>query len=362
MKDWIGKILNNPVLSKVLSVAGVVLGTYSAFTGSQTYYNNPNAKGLTNLGLNAFGLATSVNAALAAFGFINAGFVGMMTNPAGWVATAGVLAASYAYAGINDWVTNGFSWGAFGTTLSSSLGVGAAAGMTASLLLGVSFAAATVIGLAVMAAVVLFSYFWSLMHQPDDWEISAGNLTKSLNPSIWTAGPLALVAAGTVAALMGWNKNQSPPVMSSLTVPSYYVTNVLTHTQHISVTLPKEGGAPSVLVEQGEDGGPGKVVIVSANGKDANGYQQVKLQTYELSKNLQFVSSPKAPPYGTYIPFFNYVNGKVDTNPNPDLVNAVTSQDKLLQSILSGYLSTQDALSAMQLASAANKAGVNPVD
>jgi len=180
------------------------------------------------------------------------------------------------------------------------------------------------------------------------------NTSQALSPVIWTPGPLIVVAVGTVAILMGWAKNQTPPAMASLTVPAYYVNQVLASQGVPNIDLKSK--TPSIIVEPGT----GRVVIVSPNGTDAHGNALVKLQTYNVAKNLQFVSSPNIPPEGAYIPFFQTINGRLSTKPNPALVNALTIEDKMLQAILSGTLRTNDAMNALNIAAASNKSGVSP--
>src|SRR4029077_9403211 len=123
---------------------GAVVGAYGVFTGAQSLYKNgASLGGVFSLGMSAFGVATGVNMAIGA----------SMFGPIGWIVAGAVLAASFSYAGINDWITNGASLKSVLTTVVSSLALIALAG--------------PIIG----GAVILFNIFWSLFHQPDPAEV-----------------------------------------------------------------------------------------------------------------------------------------------------------------------------------------------
>ena len=138
--------------------------------------------------------------------------------------------------------------------------------------------------------------------------------------------------------------------MASITVPQSYVTRTL----GAPIPLGTQK-APTVLVEKGTGGDPGRVIIVSPQGTDSRGNTMLQMNSYILSKNLQFVSS-ETPPQQGYIPFFIYKNGKAEYN--PAVVKALSQQDALLRAILSGGLDTQDAMSAVQMAMVTDKYGV----
>lgn len=347
----------------ILGSVTAFLSAYGLFKGIQSLFKGQFSAGaLLNLGMSAFGLATGVNSIILAG--THSGFMATLTNPAGWAIAGAVISGSVLYGSINSMILNGVTPGKVVTAAISTLGTAVFTNMAiAAIHAGITasfhsiFTAALFTGpwgWIAAGAMILFSILWSLFHRPPPEQVAAQNLTQSLNPVIWTPGPLAVVAVGTVAILMGWAKNQAPPAMASLTVPAYYVNQVLAASGVGNINL--KSTTPTVIVEPGD----GRVVIVSPNGTDAHGNPLVTLQTYILAKNLQFVSSPKIPPEGAYIPFFLSVNGKVSTKVNPILLNALNIQDKMLLAILSGTLLTHDAMNALNVAAASNKYGVNP--
>src|SRR5262249_31804067 len=146
----------------------------------------------------------------------------------------------------------------------------------------------------------------------------------------------------------------SAPAYANKTVTLQYANQKIAEHNPASAQIPKNLTSPMVLVEPDS----GEVVIVSPEGYDSRGNALVHLQSYELGKNLQFVSSQKAPPQGTYIPFFRYVNGKLSTDPNPELLRACAAQDRMLAAALSGTLNTLESMNALNVAGASNKYGV----
>ena len=98
VKDFLSRV---PYLSGVLGYVSAGLSAISLFQGAQSFYKNGFSwGGLLTLGTSALGIATGVNTIL--------GF-SVLTNPAGWVIAGAAISASFAYAGINDLITHGFS-------------------------------------------------------------------------------------------------------------------------------------------------------------------------------------------------------------------------------------------------------------
>ena len=183
-------------------------------------------------------------------------------------------------------------------------------------------------GFTIAAGLALFSILWALFHQPPVEQVAAQNLTQALNPVIWTPGPLTLVATGTVALLMGWGNTKTPPAMASLTVPAYYLNQVLTSNGIANVPLNSQ--TPSVLVEPGD----GKVVIVSPNGTDSHGNPLVTLQSYNVAKNLTCDLGERAA--GRFLhPIFP--DGQfAEQESKPAGRKRLNNQDKMLQAVLDG--------------------------
>jgi len=332
-----GKLSN--YISKGLAVVGVVLGAVSVFQSINGMFKTGKVSvlQLVNIGTAALGIAMGVNS------LMGLGFMASLSAGAGWATAGAVIAASIEYGAINSMFQNGV------TPLKVVLA--SASFMVTAYLINLVLPG---FGLLIAAVWTAFSILWSYFHKPDQADISARHLSKAISPLVWTPGPLAIVAVGTAAILMGWAKGRTPPVMASLTVPAYTVNQVLASQGTASVPLNSK--TPSVLVEPGD----GKVVIVTPKGYDGHGNPLVSLQSYSLEKDLQFISSPHAPVEGTYIPFFLLRDGKIVTDPNPDILNALNIQDKMLQSVLSGALTTHDAMNALNIALSANKYGVNP--
>ena len=284
------------IFGKALAVAGIVMGTISIFqTMNSMFKTGPNVMGAINVGMSAMGIAMGVNALI----FHTVGMVASFTGPIGW-AIAG----------------------------------------------------------AVIAVAILVSWLFGSTPPPE--QIAAQNLVNKLSTVLWTAGPVVAVGLGTMAMLTGLPRNTQPPVMSTLTMRADYLARTLMATTG-SANVPLSGTAPTVLVEPGSSPtDPEKVMIVTNNGSvDAQGAPLVTVQSFELYKNIQFVSSASAPVNNCYIPFFiKDSSGKPIYN--PAVVNGMTTEQKLLESILDGSLSTPGSMSAIQLASAADKDCVDP--
>jgi hypothetical protein len=296
--------------------------------------------------MSAFGLASGINGLLGEVG------TGALTNPAGWFVAGAVVSGSILFGAVGQMFQNGVTPAMAAIGAAALVGTAIFTNLALMWIFGISSTFGP-IGWAVAAVVVAISILWAWLHQPPPEQVAAQNLQQAMNPVIWTPGPLVVVAVGTVAVLMGWAKTQTPPAMASLTVPAYYVNQVLAASGVPSIDLKSK--TPAVIVEPGD----GRVVIVSPDGTDSRGNPLVNMQTFSIAKNLQFISSPNIPPDGAYIPFFLMVNGKLSTKVNPVLMHALTIQDKMLQAALSGTLLTHDALNAVNVAAASNKSGIS---
>ncbi len=289
-----------------MSVAGLAMGSISMFQGIQDMFKNGVSKGgMLSLGQSAMGIAMGANGLFAGLG-ANPGFIALMTNPVGWAIAGGVVA---------------------------------------------------------------FSVIWGLTHKKSSEEVALQTVNEKLAPVYWSAGPIAAVGLGATAMLLGWtNTMGKPPVMSTLTMPLYYLENVMRAKGGPS-SVPLNPTNPTTLIERGGCNpadpkyadclktNPDKVMIVSPAGTDSQGNHIVKVTAFELYKNMQFVSSSQSP-HGCYIPFFKYVNGKAVMN--DAAVKGLTTSEKLLQSVIDGRLDTASAQSAVQIASASNKDCVDP--
>jgi hypothetical protein len=293
LKGSIGHLLANPAFRTVLGAAGFALSTYSAFKSVNALMKDFTKMGLLNVGMSAFGVATSFNVLASALHLFG---VSSTFGPAGWIVAAGVIGIS-----------------------------------------------------------MLWSWLSGLFSSPPSEQVAAQKLNEKVVPAIWTTGPLVLVGAGTIGLLMGWSPKHQPPIMSEIVAPRSIVEKVVRQTNGIA-QLPKgTEDAPTILVERATPGSDAHVTIVSSAGNDRQGRERLRLQTYTVSKNLEFVSA--ATPQKGYIPFYIYRNGKAE--PNPEVIRSMNSQEALLRSVLSGALTTIEAQRAVQLASASNKYDVD---
>lgn len=110
-KTLLNTILNNPYLKTGLSIAGIVLSTYSIWTGIQSMFKyGPTAKGSLGILGGAMGVATSVNTLLGTAGMAT------LTNPAGWAAAGVVVGGAILLNGIQSMLKNGASVGGVAAT------------------------------------------------------------------------------------------------------------------------------------------------------------------------------------------------------------------------------------------------------
>jgi len=379
-------------------VAGAVVSASIIFNGIQSMLKNGATAGQAGaVAGGVVGMAVSVNliaafvthvAVVAAnFAAISAGTAlsavpgisaGAFTNPVGWFAAGAVISATFLWSSINSMVSNGISAAGMAEAIGTFVALAVLANMaiaatlaTIAILTGAAAAGTSVMSAAVAAmftgpwgwviagAIVLFAVLWAVFHQPPAETQAAMSLNKALTPIIYSAGPLVMVAIGTTAALMGMPKTGSRSVMSSITIPSYYATNTLSKAAGISKLALTANQTPTVLIEPGTANSPETVDIVTpTGGNDPSGNALVNIESYVLSGNLKFVSGSSIP-QDAYIPLFTY-----DSNDKPHFspayLNAMENQQELLRSVLSGGLTMQGSISAVQLASAVSHPNINP--
>jgi hypothetical protein len=316
-------VLQNPIVKGALGVVGAVVNGYTLYKSASTFWKKPTVMGAVGIVGSAIGVAVGVNSLLFSTGIIVPGVVTAAASAASSAAlAAGATAAEASAAG-------------------ASAASGTSVGMIASFI--------PLWGWAVAIGIALAPLIAGLFQSSESKALD--KLTKDTAQVIWTAGPLLFVGVGTTALLMGWPKPNNVPIMSGITVQQSFVTRALG--QPIPLGTSK---APTILVEHGNGIDPGHVIVVSPQGVDEHGKALLRLNAYTLTKELDFVSSEKEPEQ-CYIPFFVYQGGKAI--PNPQIVQSLTSQDALLKSALSGGLSAQDAMSALELASASNKSCIS---
>jgi hypothetical protein len=298
----------------------------------------------------------------------------LLTNPAGWAAAVGVVAASFDYSAINKMVSSGITAAGMAEAVGTTLVVAAAAdvAVTAALaaIAGHVFALSAafgpvglIVGAAVALAVVLFSVLWSLAHQPPPYVQAGIDLNNALQPIIYTAGVLGFLATGTTALFMGWHNAGQYKASASMTMPAYYLNQAVG--QKNGYTLPPQGATPTLLIEPGVPAGvPGMAasptfVSIVSPANPLNGMAMDSVQTYEVSSNLNFTSCSQDPVDSNYVPFFLIQNGTPKIN--PAVLTAFTNQEYLLKSITTGALTTQQSMNALTIASSADRLCMSPV-
>jgi hypothetical protein len=336
LRSTLDKFFSGPA-GTVLGAAAVVLGTYGlAKSVSSVYKNGITPMGALGIGASTFGLATGINMLLHA---------GMLTNPAGWFAAGAVISASLTFESVQDMFQNGISAKGVVTAAATTFATAVLAEAAVLFMAPALLAAVPLIGPFIALGVLAFSLIWGYFHQKPSEEIAAMDANQQAS-LLWTAGPMVLVAGGTIAALMGFSPKSAAPVMAGLTVPSYYLTQAVQN-HLLPSSVPMNSQTPSLIVEPTS----GEVVIVSPT---SNG--QASLTSYALAQNLQFVSSATAP-QDSYIPFFIYDGNTAKVN--PAAVKGIGTQVNLLKAALSDNLTTQESMNAVAIASAANKSDVS---
>ncbi len=348
---WLSAVFEKmPWLGKTLGAIGIVLSTYGAFTGVQAMFKKgPSIGGTLNVAGSALGIATGVNMLMGMGGWAT------LTNPAGWFVAGAVISASVTYGAVQSMFDSGVTAGNVALATAGFIGTWVAAELALDLLLPALMVAMPVLGLAIAVGVALFAIFWGIFHQKSSEEKAVEKLNQALMPTVWSAGPILFVAAGTTALLMSWS-SAKPPTMGTMSRPMSFVLGSVNKTSAIPyIPLPKPGESPTILIEQGSGNIPTKVVIVSPS-KGSSDNPWLSMKAYTLSNTIQFVSTSM--PQEGYIPFFIYSGG--EAIPNPAVVEALSIENSLLRTALDGNLDGPSALSATRLVGSLDHPSVSP--
>lgn len=313
LDKFISPILNNPLFQGGM----VALSGYSLYRGVQ---------GLVRGGYNPVTIGTT---AMTTIGFI----AGVNTFLAG-------LGASSAVTGIAAGAGTAASAGGLGGFMSTFFSVGALGGPAGLI------AAAAIIGIAATLALVL---------RENPFLTAAKAENKAVEPIVWSAGPIVMVGMGTIMLMSGWTGSTPPPAFSEVYMPTYHLAQMAQAAGGgIQESFNTKASGPVTFVDKAL----GQVMVVSPQGMDARGNPISMVQTFMLRDNLNIRAPAK--PEDSYIPFFIFVKGK--PQPNPEIMKSMQTQMNLLNAVNRGMIEGLDGMNALLVASSANKYDTTPTN
>lgn len=396
-QSGISNFIANTPLGNALGGVGLAVSAYSLARMTQSFYQNPTWGGAFGMGGSAAGVAMSANLLANASAF----------GPFGWAVAGGVIAGSLVFSGIRSMFNNGITAANMSTTILAglgtvmaanfaiaalSVGMAAASAASAAAAAASAFAAAAAagnaagmaaaatamanasaagsaasmpgiialltnpIGWIILGGILAFAILWSIFHRKPPEVKAMEKLADVAEPTLWWGGPIALSLTGALLMLPGITADRSGNVPDMI-VPQYTVNRLNQLSLPLSDGSP---GSPSVYLEMSSGTIPARVTIVSPGGTDARGNPLFRLNSYTLSDELMKIVGPPKSPDQLYIPFFIKENGTGKWVKNPDVERALLKEDRILLSLMTGLLTTQESVSGITLAASLNKLGTSP--